>query len=76
MKANKDCKKIIKFSYNPKIFEMLKDKKRRVGGNYPVGGEVIAKIDEELLKMLMTIYDVSDVNIGDCAKMDNGWSVE
>jgi len=72
----KKCNEIYSFSYNDKIFKMMLDKKRRVGGNYPYGGKVIAKIDKELYNALKKIgYGLEDVKIGDCASMDNGWSV-
>jgi len=63
--------------YSPSIFEMMKDPKRRVGGNYPIGGEVIAKVDEELLKVIKEKYNPNTrIQIGDKVCMNNGWTLD
>jgi len=69
------CKKVYSLSYNEEIFDMMLDKKRRIGGNYPFGGEVKAKVDEELLKALEKA-GYENIKVGDCVVMRNGWSLD
>jgi len=69
----KNCKKYFRLAYVGEVFDMMK--RKQVGGNYPVGGEIIAKVDRELWNMLNNFFDVSDIDIGDCVEMNNGWSL-
>ena len=71
----KECKKLINFEFDNDLFYgIMRDK--QIAGNYPVGGEIIAKIDKELYNELKKRYDIKDVKIGDCAVMNNGWSLD
>jgi hypothetical protein len=71
------CNKTWSLEYTGSIFKLMKDSKRRVGGNYPIGGEIIAKVDEELLEAIKKDYNPdTQIKIGDCVSMNNGWTLD
>ena len=69
------CNKTYSLEYDGKVFNLMLDKKRRIGGNYPYGGEVKAKVDKELLSALEKV-GFKGINIGDCVIMSNGWTLD
>lgn len=60
--------------YQPTVFNLATSK--QVGGNYPVGGELIAEVDDELLDLLEEYYPGADIRIGDRIRMNNGWTLD
>jgi len=70
-----NCNKFYSLKYDEKIFDLMLDKKRRIGGNFPRGGEVEAKVDKELLNALEKA-GYKDIKMGDCVVMKNGWSLD
>ena len=71
------CNKTWLLDYTGSIFELMKNEKRRIGGNYPIGGEVVAKVDRELLEVIKKDYNPdTQIKVGDCVKMSNGWTLD
>jgi hypothetical protein len=70
------CKKRHSLRYYGIVFDAMKNS--QVGGNYPYGGEIIAKVDKDLLKVLKQYMpdDAKKIKVGDCVIMNNGWSEE
>jgi len=68
------CKKTFELDYDAKVFDVMT--KKKVGGNYPVGGTLIAKVDKELLNAIKKYYNPDTrIKIGDCIEMNNGWGL-
>ena len=75
LNEEKECKKRVRFKYNPKTFDVLK--KYKTGGTYPYGGEIVAYVTPELYKELKKLgWSMKNTNVGDCVVMDNGWTLD
>jgi hypothetical protein len=72
-----ECKKgITRLSnYNEKIFKEMKKSIIKKESSYPYGGEIVAKVTDNLLKLIKEEYNPdTKIKVGDCVKMDNGWT--
>ncbi len=60
--------------YQPAVYESAINK--QVGGNFPIGGVLIAEVDDELLDVIKKYYPNADIRVGDKIRMDNGWTLD